>query len=228
MRIRPGIFIVLAVAFLVLFGGRQLGWFGGKPGELTSTGESQTAPDAPSAGTADQPQTVPPSGVKPGQIRPAQLKPPAVAVPQVPTAPASALITDWEEKIDNVLTAQEEDAQKVKRLLDMFPHLPEDGQVEAAQHLSNLTPDEQYAALAKNLTNAAMPEAVLDVLMTDVLNRPNQIKLETLLEVARAAGHPKAEEARDVLEVFVDENFGENWAAWEAAIKQWLKENPDE
>ena len=58
MRIRPGIFIVLAVAFLVLFGGRQLGWFGGKPGELTSTGESQTAPDAPSAGTADQPQTV--------------------------------------------------------------------------------------------------------------------------------------------------------------------------
>jgi hypothetical protein len=110
----------------------------------------------------------------------------------------------------------------------MFPRLPEDGQVEAAQHLSNLTPDEQFASLANILTNAAMPEAVLDVMMTDVLNRPNQLKLEALLDVARTPNHPKAEEARDVLEVFVDENYGDNWAAWKSAVDKWLKENPDE
>ncbi len=39
---------------------------------------------------------------------------------------------------------------------------------------------------------------------------------------------PKAEEARDVLEVFVDENYGTDWAKWEKAIQDWLKENPDE
>jgi hypothetical protein len=72
------------------------------------------------------------------------------------------------------------------------------------------------------------PEAVLDVLMTDVLNRPNPVKLGTLLEVARTPNHPKAEEARDVLEVYVDENFGEDWAAWQAAVEKWIKENPEE
>ena len=40
--------------------------------------------------------------------------------------------------------------------------------MEAAQHLSNLLPDEEYPALAQTLTNAHTPEAVLDVLMTDV------------------------------------------------------------
>ena len=127
-----------------------------------------------------------------------------------------------------MLTGQEDEAQKAKLLLALFPKLPEDGQVEAAQHISNLLPDEEYSSLAQTLTNAAMPEAVLDVLMTDVLNRPNQLKLETLLDVARMPNHPKAEEARDVLEVFVDENYGEDWAAWKTAVEKWLKENPDE
>ena len=40
--------------------------------------------------------------------------------------------------------------------------------------------------------------------------------------------HPKAEEARDLLEVLVDENYGEDWAAWKTAVEKWLKENPDE
>jgi hypothetical protein len=31
-----------------------------------------------------------------------------------------------------------------------------------------------------------------------------------------------------VLEVFVDEDFGNNWPAWEAAVKKWLAENPEE
>jgi len=145
-----------------------------------------------------------------------------------PTDAVNGPIPDWEQRIDDVLTAKEDEDQKAKRLLDLLPHLPEDGQVEAAQHLSNLLPDEQYAVLAQTLTNAHTPEAVLDVLMTDVLNRPNPIKLSTLLEVARTPDHPKADEARDVLEVFVDEDYGKNWDAWEAAVQKWLKENPDE
>jgi hypothetical protein len=227
MRIRPGLFIVVTVAFVVLFGGRKLGWFGGRPveppanqgGEETATTQPAETPSA-SPTTPREPRLV--------QTRPSPTQvTPAPTVPPTP-APAGAVIGDWEEKIDDVLGAQEEDPQKVKRLLEMFPRLPEDGQVEAAQHLSNLTPDEQFASLAQILTNAVLPEAVLDVMMTDVLNRPNQLKLETLLEVARMPNHPKAEEARDVLEVFVDENYGNDWAAWKSAVEKWLKENPDE
>jgi hypothetical protein len=229
MRIRPGILIAIVAVFAVLIGGRFLGWYGGKPTELAGSGEpSVTAPGDAATSTSETPPLATPPP-KPNPTRPlpsaTQLAQTA-AVPQVPTP--AAPIADWEEKIDGVLTAQEDDGQKAKRLLAMFPNLPEDGQVEAAQHISNLLPDEQYSSLAQTLTNAAMPEAVLDVLMTDVLNRPNQLKLETLLDVARTPNHPKAEEALDVLEVFVDENYGQDWAAWKNAVEKWLKENPDE
>lgn len=233
MRIRPGLFIAVVVVFAVLFGGRKLGWFGGKPVDTAATsGVGEQTPAAqPAETSATAPASTRATGVEPGQPRLVQR--PAPAAQPVPVAPptappATGVIGDWEEKIDDVLGAQDEDPQKVKRLLEMFPRLPEDGQVEAAQHLSNLTPDEQFASLANILTNAAMPEAVLDVMMTDVLNRPNQLKLEALLDVARTPNHPKAEEARDVLEVFVDENYGDNWAAWKSAVDKWLKENPDE
>jgi hypothetical protein len=202
MRIRPGVLIATVAVFAVLIGGRFLGWYGGKPVEVTVTGEPPEDAAPSTSGT------------------------PPAAVPQPPTP--AAPIADWKKKIDDILTAQEEDGQKATRLLAMFPNLPEDGQVEAAQLISKLLPDEQYSSLAQALTNAAMPEAVLDVLMTDVLKRPNQIKLETLFDVARTPNHPKAEEALDLLEGFVDENYGQDWAAWKNAVEKWLKENPDE
>jgi hypothetical protein len=228
MRIRPGILIAVVTVFVILFGGRYLGWFGGKPKEVVNHNEPPVETPAPPEERSTAPMRPAGTGLRPP---PTATTPSvnAVTPPEVATPPAAAgPITDWEEKIDEVLTGPEDETQKAKRLLGLFPRLPEDGQVEAAQHLSNLLPDEEYAPLAHTLTNAAMPEAVLDVLMTDVLNRPNQVKLETLLGVARTPNHPKAEEARDVLEVFVDENYGENWAAWDAAVKNWLKENPDE
>jgi hypothetical protein len=227
MRIRPGILIAIAAIFAAIIAARFLGGSGGKPPELASdpsvtpTGEPDPSMAEPPPVTTPPPRPKPPRPVPPaGQLTTTAAVPP----PPTPAAP----IADWEEKIDGILTAQDEDGQKATRLLAMFPNLPEDGQVEAAQHISNLLPDEQYSSLAQALTNAAMPEAVLDVLMTDVLNRPNQLKLETLLDVARTPTHPKAEEARDVLEVFVDENYGEDWAAWKNAVEKWLKENPDE
>lgn len=224
MRIRPGVLIAIVAVFAVLIGGRFLGWYGGKPAEVTGTGEP---PGATAPSTSEPPPAITPPRSNP--LRPVASATQQTLTSTTPLLPTPAApIADWEEKIDGILTAQEEDGQKAKRLLAMFPNLPEDGQVEAAQHISNLLPDEQYSSLAQALTNAAMPEAVLDVLMTDVLNRPNQLKLETLLDVARTPNHPKAEEALDVLEVFVDENYGQDWAAWKNAVEKWLKENPDE
>jgi len=233
MRIRPGILIAIMAILAVLIGGRLAGWYGRKPAEPTESGDaalavSETPPVA----------TIPPKPIPARPLPVATQPPPTVAVPQAPTP--AAPIADWEEKIDGVLTAQEDDGQKAKRLLAMFPNLPEDGQVEAAQHISNLLPDEQFASLAQNLTNAAMPEAVLDVLMTDVLNRPNQLKLDALVDVARIPNHPKAEEALDVLKVFLDGNDGDDDLDWDAIIasgnwqpvvdrkNKWLKENPEE
>lgn len=227
MRIRPGIILSIIAVFGVLFAGRYLGWFGGKSGEVVAV-----------ASTPEPSEKRPgPIEIEPPVARPTPrtaMTAPATALVEPAPADPNAKITDWEQKIDDVLTGQDDEALKAKHLLSIFDRLPEDGQVEAIQHISNLLPDEQYADLAKRLTDPKTPEGVLEVLMTDVLNRPNQLKLDSLFEVARQPNHPKAEEARDVLEVFLDEvdwdavKASGNWELVRAEKDKWLKENPDE
>jgi hypothetical protein len=136
-------------------------------------------------------------------------------------------MTNWEEKLDAILSNNDTpDPQKAKEMTEMFPQLSPDAQEEIAHHISNLTPDENYN-LGQFLTNSALPEAVLDVFTEDVLNRPNNIKLPLLLDVARDAQHPKAGEAKDILELFLEEDFGSDWTRWQAKLDQWLKDNPD-
>jgi hypothetical protein len=133
----------------------------------------------------------------------------------------------WEEKVDGILGSASPDPEKAKQMLEMFPTLPADGQEEVARHLSNLLPDEDYGLMRGYLTNAALPEDVLDVLLDDALNRPNSLKLPALLDVARSPQHPKAAEAKDFLELLLEEDYGTDWVKWQAKMEAWLKENPD-
>ena len=134
---------------------------------------------------------------------------------------------EWETKIDTVLTADTDDLQKAQKILELLPQLPEEGQEEAAEHLANLLPDDQYAAARQLLTNVKTSEGVQDALLSDLLNRPNELKLPVLLEIARASEHPRAEEAKEFLELYLENDFGTDWGKWEQAMKTWLKENPE-
>ena len=140
---------------------------------------------------------------------------------------ATNLVAGWEDKVDEILGSDSSDPDKARQMLEMFPTLPEDGQEEVARHLSNLVPDQDFGLMRTYLTNADLPENVLDVLLDDVLNRPNSLKLPALLEVARSAQHPKAAEAKDFLELFLEEDYGADWDKWQVGMEQWLKENPD-
>ena len=151
------------------------------------------------------------------------------ASPAQVSATGTSVTAEWEDKVDAILTTEGKDSDKAKEMLQLFPTLPEDGKEEVAQHLSNLVADEDYAPLGKLFLDPTLPESVLDVLMADVLNRPNSVKLPTLLEVARNPQHPGAAEAKDLLELFLDpdEDYGNDWNKWQAKMDQWLKENPD-
>lgn len=160
---------------------------------------------------------------------------PGAAVPFASTNPPlehtsaveTNLITGWEEKIDDVLRSDAETAAIGRTLLEWLPRLPAAGQVEAAQHIVNLLEDADYAPLAKVAADPATPEEVLDILLADLLNRPNALKLPALLSVARQTNHAKAGEAKDLLELYLEEDFGTDWAQWEARMQEWLKANPD-
>jgi len=137
------------------------------------------------------------------------------------------LITDWNEKIDEALKSGGEDRDVAKSLLKMFPRFPAEGQVEAIQHISNLLPDEDYPELAKLMEDAKLPEDVLDQLIMDLLNRPNKIMLPELVQVAKNSQHPKASEAKDFLELYLEEDYGADWNLWKTKVDEWLKANPE-
>ena len=143
------------------------------------------------------------------------------------TVAIANLVTNWEDRLDEILSGKENEDQKARQMLEIFPRLPADGQEEVAQHLSNLISDEQYPALGQYLTNTTLPEPVLDVLLSDALNRPNKLKLPVLVDVARDPANPKAGEAKDLLELYLEEDYGTDWTTWQQKVEQWLKDNPD-
>ncbi|HPC61184.1 MAG TPA: hypothetical protein PKX23_11025 [Verrucomicrobiota bacterium] len=183
---------------------------------------------APMASEATSPAAQPGGATGGGVSVPAPPPPVAGAVPDAMTGGAGAVPqSNWEERIDAILGGEGEESVKARQMLELFPSLPTEGQVEAAQHLSNLLTDPDYAPLGNYLTNAALAEPVLDVLIADLLNRPNSVKLPLLLEVARTESHPKAGEALEILQLFLEEDFGKDWARWQTRVQQWLQENPD-
>ena len=142
-------------------------------------------------------------------------------------AASTEVITNWEDRIDQILTADGDTSLKAKQMLEMFPHLPEAGQVEVSKHLSNLVPNDDYAPLARILADPQVPAEALDTLMADVLNRPNSLKLPALLEVVRTPGHPKSTNAKEVLGFLLEADYGDDWDKWQEKVGAWLKENPD-
>lgn len=135
--------------------------------------------------------------------------------------------TNWEDKIDDIVGSDDADTNKVKQLFALFPKLPPDGQEEVVQHLSNLVEDDNYAPLGDLLKNDKLPEGVLDELLADVLNRPNNLKLPLLLDVASDGDHAKKDEAKDLLELYLGEDYGSDWNAWGSHMTNWLQQNPD-
>jgi hypothetical protein len=77
--------------------------------------------------------------------------------------------------------------------------------------------------------NANLPEDVLDVFVTDLMNRDDTVKLPTLLEIAKIPNHPYHEEALSDLEIFIDDApEGNNWPLWQKAIDKYLKDQATE
>lgn len=149
------------------------------------------------------------------------------SVAQVQASTNANQLTNWEDTVDAIIGSDGDDTNKVKQLFALFPNLPPDGQEEVAQHLSNLVDDENYAPLGELLKNAKLPEGALDQLLSDALNRPNTLKLPLLVDVAQNPDHPKAAEAKDLLELYLGEDYGNDWNVWRQHMKDWLKDNPE-
>lgn len=215
--------LLVAGVMVLLVVGSSIGWFRTTPvtTQLTPT-PSRQGSDSP---TLARPN---PEARTSAPMRPRSPRAPTAPSPTTHVTSEASLATQWEEHLEAVLASEQtDDRGKAQELLAAFPLLPADGQAVYAQHLSNLVTDQDYAVLGHLLTNAALPDVVLETLMSDVLNRADSVKLPALLTVARDPQHPKAAEAHDVLELTLDQDFGQDWATWEARLQEWLTANPD-
>lgn len=181
------------------------------------------------------PITVPVPTNQPVAMRPAQVAPaPAPAIKPLPITPDPALTINkqaehgastWEDKLDDILLSDSDQNSKADKILAMIPNAPPDVQTELAHHLVNMVQDDHYDGTAQLLTNAATSPDVSDVLMNDLLNRGNDIKLPMLLAIARNDNHPLRGQALDLLGLLTQEDDGTNWDQWSTTINTWLANN---
>jgi hypothetical protein len=181
--------------------------------------QTSPAPPSGSRGTAA-------GAPSPAPTQAAPFAPPTAPLPhaEMATEPKTETqIPAWENQIDGVLRSNVNEAQTAQILINMLPTLPEDGQIEAANHISNLLPDSNYNQVKPTLLNPNAPESVLSVFFTDLMNRDDNTKLHTFLDLAKVPNHPFHEEALSDLQIYVGEDYGNDWAKWSAAVEQYLK-----
>jgi len=177
---------------------------------------------------ATTPTTPPPAPPEP--VRPIPRETPKIAArtepaptrPATPAPPAAKPMADWEIKIDQILQRNADESQTAQMLISLLPTLPPEGQEEAAQHISNLILDKDYSKVAPLVKNPGLPEDVLDVFVTDLMNREDEVKLPILLDIAKMPNHPHHEEAATDLQIFLDEDYGKDWGKWDQALKSYL------
>jgi hypothetical protein len=133
---------------------------------------------------------------------------------------------DWEQKLDDILLGDDDENGKADKILALIPLAPAEAKQELAQHLVNMVQDDHYDGAANMLTNSATPVEVSDVLMNDLLNRNNNLKLPMLLAIARNDSHPLNAQALDLLGLLTQEDDGTNWDQWSTTIDTWLQNNP--
>lgn len=211
--------LILACVVLAIVGGTL--WFLNSSKVPEPIRPKRTSSAATIASPTPSSATSPARGTPAAEVARSQPPRPAGTPPPRP-------LQDWELRIDEVLRSNADEAQTAKILINMLPTLPAEGQEEAAQHISNLTLDENYKDVLPLVKNPNLPEEVLDVLVTDLMNRDDAVKLPALLDIAKTPNHPHHEEARTDLEIFLDEDFGSDWGRWETAMKNYLKKQAAE
>ncbi|MEO5802815.1 MAG: hypothetical protein ABIR24_04740 [Verrucomicrobiota bacterium] len=196
--------------------GGGIGWWASR--NPHSRPEPTPQPPAPTVTIPDEVIPDPPAMTN------VEVIPPAVAVSADTNAFEPA---QWEEKLDEILGDADDDTdRKANQLLDMMPKVDLEAQIEIAGHVVNLINDKEFVArAAKYLTNAEVPEAVASVFMNDLYNRDDTVKLPLILEIAKNEMHTLRDEAKDLLELYIEEDYGTNWNQWEESMNKYLKEH---
>lgn len=141
---------------------------------------------------------------------------PAQAAPEV----------SWEEKLNAILSGEDDNRNTVRRLLQGFNRLPLEAQTEYIAHALNLCEDDDYGAMEGIYMRSDSPADVREQIFDDVLNRPDEIKLPMMARTMEAPNHPLAGEAKDILTLHLDvDPDSPGPVDWNGRVRSYLQEN---
>jgi len=129
----------------------------------------------------------------------------------------------WEKAINQLLDSDEDNDKVASALAVLVPTLPLEGQVEAVQHMVNLLDDEQYELARNMVMNPGLHPDLREVLFSDILDRPNTVKLPALLALLGSPGHPLRTEAHTNLQAVIGQDLGESPMLWSQPVQAFLE-----
>lgn len=133
----------------------------------------------------------------------------------------------WEEEILKIAKGPGDDVSKIEILLNRIPHLNDEGKLLAMEHAVNLIPDHLYTHYRARLFSLAQNDELRDAMMVDVLSRDDKLRFQTLVEALRQPPSKAQEEAKEILEAYLDRNPGNDPNAWQQAVEKMLAENEE-
>lgn len=139
---------------------------------------------------------------------------PQKAVTQTEPAPLTEQEREvWDTRISDLLideSIEHREAGQKLAAIAAQPDAPEEVRVDAIQHALNLIGDEEYIEDLMTLAvRTDLPEEMQEIIFSDLHNRPQEISVPVAKEIGRLANHPLAQEARDFVEFFEDDDFGD-------------------
>lgn len=145
------------------------------------------------------------------------------AVPET----TSVIITPDDRKIDQVLrlytsNPTQDHIGTAQALINLLPTLTKQGQMEGARHIANLLPDGEYERIMPVWRSARSDRDVIEILGSDLINRDPRIMLPAMLEALRQPAHPFHERSRQTLQLFLDADYGNDFAKWDEATKRFV------
>ena len=213
------LFLLITIAAVAVLGAVMI--FDKSSSSSSPVPNSSTIP--PTASTPSSPQ-VAASGAPSTATTPNAGTTPNISVAPPPTEK----LEPWEKDLDAALDDNLSDEQSVQKILALYPNFPEDGKIEAVEYLVDLVEDKDYAQIEPLLYDPKAPEEVLETLMDDLYGREEYVQLPAMLKIMQNPSHPLYQDAKENLTDYLEEDYGNDLAKWEAGVKNYLKENPPE
>jgi hypothetical protein len=149
---------------------------------------------------------------------------PETDMPLIPPLPLQTGELAWEASIRSVLSRDKAtDAEKAIGLFQLLPGMPAEGAETCAEEAVKRLPNAEYRHAQAAVSNPGTYGLALGVLFSDLMERPDNLRLPTLVTIARNSAHPYAAPAHDNLELLLGQDFGEDWSRWENAVREKIK-----